>query len=91
MEKAQDLYFILGKVPGFMKLGDDRRFVQSFLAQGDMTAIISHFKFVAGMNVGEKRRISWGRVVTLWRMGGLDSLVDSGDYRGYESGHSALA
>ena len=26
----------------------------------DMTAIISHFKFVAGMNVGEKRRSQLG-------------------------------
>ena len=37
----------------FMRVGDERRFVQSFPFE-EMTAMISHFKFVAGMNVGEK-------------------------------------
>ena len=37
-----------------MRVGDERRFVQSFPFE-EMTAIISHFKFVAGMNVGEKK------------------------------------
>ena len=55
-EEAQDLYFIPRKeeYQVFMRVGDERRFVQSFPFE-EMTAIISHFKFVAGMNVGEKR------------------------------------
>ena len=74
-----------GGVPGFMRVGDERRFVQSFPFE-DMTAIISHFKFVAGMNVGEKRRSQLGSCdYPLEGWSGLDSLVNGGDYRGYES------
>ena len=60
-EEAQDLYFIPRKedYQVFMRVGDERRFVQSFPFE-DMTAMISHFKFVAGMNVGEKRRSQLG-------------------------------
>ena len=60
-EEAQDLYFIPRKeeYQVFMRVGDERRFVQSFPFE-EMTAIISHFKFVAGMNVGEKRRSQLG-------------------------------
>ena len=68
-----------------MRVGDDRRFVQSFPFE-DMTAIISHFKFVAGMNVGEKGADQLDRVITLWRMGWYRFACRlSGDYRGYES------
>ena len=47
-EEAQDLYFIPRKeeYQVFMRVGDERRFVQSFPFE-EMTAIISHFKFVA--------------------------------------------
>ena len=60
-EEAQDLYFIPRReeYQVFMRVGDERRFVQAFPFE-EMTAMISHFKFVAGMNVGEKRRSQLG-------------------------------
>ena len=60
-EEAQDLYFIPRReeYQVFMRVGDERRFVQSFPFE-EMMAMISHFKFVAGMNVGEKRRSQLG-------------------------------
>ena len=47
--------------------------------------MISHFKFVAGMNVGEKAQPAKSCDYPLEGWSGLDSLVDGGDYRGYES------
>ena len=78
--RSQDLYFIPRKeeYQGFMRVGDERRFVQSFPFE-EMTAISATFKFVAGMNVGEKRRSQLGSRITLLENGsGLDSLVDGG-------------
>ncbi len=54
-EKGKKLgsYFIHseGGVWSFMRVGDERRFVQSLsLLRGHDPAIISHFKFAAGMN-----------------------------------------
>ena len=61
-----------------MRVGDERRFVQSFPFE-EMTAMISHFKFVAGMNVGEKRRSQLGSCdYPLEDGAGFDSLVDGG-------------
>ena len=77
-EEAQDLYFIPRKeeYQVFMRVGDERRFVQSFPFE-EMTAIISHFKFVAGMNVGEKRRSQLGSCDYPLE-NGVVSLVDGG-------------
>ena len=75
-----------GGVPGFfMRVGDERRFVKSFPFE-DMTAIISHFKFVAGMNVGEKKAQP-ARSCDYPLEDGVVSIRLStvGDYRGYES------
>ena len=42
-----------------MRVGDERCLVDSY--EFDiLAAVISHFKFVAGMNVGEKRRSQLG-------------------------------
>ena len=46
-----------GGVPSFYE-GGRREALCAVLPFEEMTAIISHFKFVAGMNVGEKRRSS---------------------------------
>ena len=86
-EEAQDLYFIPRKeeYQVFMRVGDERRFVQSFPFE-DMTAIISHFKFVAGMNVGEKRRSQLGSCDYPLEDGVVSIRLSTvGDYRGYES------
>ena len=56
-KKAQDIYFI-PKEKSYelhMRVGDERCLVDSYEFDV-LAAVISHFKFVAGMNVGEKRR-----------------------------------
>ena len=86
-EEAQDLYFVPRKeeYQVFMRVGDERRFVQSFPFE-EMTAIISHFKFVAGMNVGEKRRDQLGSCDYPLEDGLVSIRLSTvGDYRGYES------
>ncbi len=52
--RSSDLYFIPRKeeYQVFMRVGDEA--LCAVLPFEEMTAIISHFKFVAGMNVGEK-------------------------------------
>lgn len=84
---AQDIYFIPkeGAYELYLRIGDERRFVGQFDFE-QLTAVISHFKFTAGMNVGEKRRSQLGSCdydlegeqVSL-------RLSTVGDYRGYES------
>ena len=69
-ECAQDIYFVPKDdcYELYMRIGDERRFIQTYDFD-QLAAVISHFKFLAGMNVGEKRR----------------SQLGSCDYRGYES------
>ena len=43
----------------YMRIGDERRFIKTYDFEL-LSAVISHFKFVAGMNVGEKRRSQLG-------------------------------
>ena len=86
-KKAQDIYFI-PKEKSYelhMRVGDARCLVDSYEFDV-LAAVISHFKFVAGMNVGEKRRSQLGscdyqheeKVSSL-------RLSTVGDYRGHES------
>ncbi|MFA9413834.1 MULTISPECIES: competence type IV pilus ATPase ComGA [unclassified Streptococcus] len=86
--QAQDIYLIPRQddYDIFMRIGDERQFFGQEKA-ALMASVISHFKFVAGMNVGEKRRsqlgscdydIGEGKVVSL-------RLSSVGDYRGLES------
>ncbi|MGW9910038.1 competence type IV pilus ATPase ComGA [Streptococcus sp. 151470009-6] len=84
---AQDIYFI-PKEKSYelhMRVGDERCLVDSYEFDV-LAAVISHFKFVAGMNVGEKRRsqlgscdYQYGEKVSSLR------LSTVGDYRGHES------
>ncbi len=58
---AQDIYFV-PKVDAYelhMRVGDERCKIGSYDFE-KFAAVISHFKFVAGMNVGEKRRSQLG-------------------------------
>lgn len=60
-EEAQDLYLIPKSscYELYMRVGDERRFIQTY--DFDLlSSVISHFKFVSGMNVGEKRRSQLG-------------------------------
>ena len=84
---AQDIYFVPKKAcyEVYMRIGDERRFIDRYDFD-QLAAVISHFKFTAGMNVGEKRRSQLGscdydcgqKRVSL-------RLSTVGDYRGYES------
>ena len=60
-KNAQDIYIVPKKehYEIYQSVGDERQFIQE-LASDEMTSVISHFKFVAGMNVGEKRRSQLG-------------------------------
>ena len=84
---AQDIYFI-PKEKSYelhMRIGDERCLVDSYEFDV-LAAVISHFKFMAGMNVGEKRRSQLGSCDYQY-----DEKVSSlrlstvGDYRGHES------
>ena len=86
-KKAQDIYFI-PKEKSYelhMRVGDERCLIDSYEFEV-LAAVISHFKFVAGMNVGEKRRSQLGSCDYQY-----DEKVSSlrlstvGDYRGHES------
>ena len=86
-KKAQDIYFI-PKEKSYelhMRIGDERCLVDSYEFDV-LAAVITHFKFVAGMNVGEKRRSQLGSCDYQY-----DEKVSSlrlstvGDYRGHES------
>ena len=86
-KKAQDIYFI-PKEKSYelhMRVGDERCLVDSYEFDV-LAAVISHFKFVAGMNVGEKRRSQLGSCD--YQHGEKVSslrLSTVGDYRGHES------
>ena len=86
-KKAQDIYFI-PKEKSYelhMRVGDERCLVDSYEFDV-LAAVISHFKFVAGMNVGEKRRSQLGSCD--YQYGEKKSslrLSTVGDYRGNES------
>ena len=84
---AQDIYFIPKEATYelHMRIGDERCLIDSYEFDV-LAAVISHFKFVAGMNVGEKRRsqlgscdYQHGKKVSSLR------LSTVGDYRGHES------
>ena len=84
---AQDIYFVprSSDYQLFLRVGDERRFIETY-SQEQMVAVVSHFKFMAGMNVGERRRSQLGscdyslgdKILSL-------RLSTVGDYRGYES------
>lgn len=85
---AQDIYVIPkgDHYELYMRVGDERRFIDVF-DNDYMSSLISHFKFVAGMNVGEKRRSQLGSCDYVLEDGKEVSLRLSsvGDYRGRES------
>ena len=84
---AQDIYFI-PKEKSYelhMRVGDERRLVDSYDFEV-LAAVISHFKFVAGMNVGEKRRSQLGSCDYQYSDKKMSLRLSTvGDYRGYES------
>lgn len=64
---------------------DEREHIQE-LAEDEVMAIISHFKFLAGLNVGEKRRSQQGSCDYNYGSGEISLRLSTvGDYRGKES------
>lgn len=61
---AQDIYFVpkLDAYELHMRVGDERCKIGSYDFE-KFAAVISHFKFVAGMNVGEKDVVNWVPVI----------------------------
>lgn len=84
---TQDIYFVpkLDAYELHMRVGDERCKIGSYDFE-KFAAVISHFKFVAGMNVGEKRRSQLGSCDYAYdqKMASL-RLSTVGDYRGHES------
>ena len=84
---AQDIYFVPKNqvYELHMRIGDKRHLIDTYDFE-KLGSVISHFKFIAGMNVGEKRRSQLGscdyqhddKVSSL-------RLSTVGDYRGHES------
>jgi len=68
-----------------MRIGDERCKIGCYDFE-KFASVISHFKFVAGMNVGEKRRSQLGSCDYAYdqKMASL-RLSTVGDYRGQES------
>ncbi|EHJ52190.1 competence type IV pilus ATPase ComGA [Streptococcus macacae] len=87
-EKVQDIYIVPKKdlYELYMRIGNERKFIDVY-DHHLMVNLISHFKFVAGMNVGEKRRSQLGSCDYYYNETNMVSLRLStvGDYRGYES------
>lgn len=85
---AQDIYVIprQDNYELYMRVGQERRLIDVYRPDF-MASLIGHFKFVAGMMVGEKRRSQLGSCDYDCGDGHLVSLRLStvGDYRGLES------
>lgn len=86
--QAQDIY-LLPKIDDYeiyLRIDDERRLFQT-CPQEQAVGLISHFKFVAGMNVGEKRRAQLGACHYDFADGETAALRLStvGDYQGRES------
>lgn len=84
---AQDIYLIPrgGGYDIFLRIGDERQWLRRGGSQ-ETSSLISHFKFVAGMNVGEKRRSQLGSCDYETADGVVSLRLSSvGDYRGQES------
>ncbi|GAB2028046.1 competence type IV pilus ATPase ComGA [Lactovum odontotermitis] len=84
---ASDLYLLpqSGRYQVFLRNSIGRRKIAE-LESDKAGTLISHFKFVAGMNVGEKRRTQMGAV--LYNFAGLRRrlrLSTVGDFQGQES------
>lgn len=87
VSQAQDIYLIpkVDAYEVYLRLGDRRQLLEVFEFSA-IESLISHFKFVAGMNVGEKRRSQLGSCDYDYGGGQVALRLSSvGDYRGFES------
>ncbi|MFI3083056.1 competence type IV pilus ATPase ComGA [Streptococcus sp. 2022WUSS135] len=86
-DRVSDIYLV-PRGQGYQvyhRIMDEREFVQD-VAEEEVIAIISHFKFLAGLNVGEKRRSQQGSCDYDYGSGEISLRLSTvGDYRGKES------
>lgn len=86
-DRASDIYLV-PKEAGYQvyeRVKDERRFAGGYEGE-TLASVISHFKFVAGMNVGEKRRSQQGSCDYDYGKGVISLRLSTvGDYRGRES------
>ncbi|HEM6429444.1 type II/IV secretion system protein [Streptococcus suis] len=86
-DRVSDIYLV-PRGQGYQvyhRIMDEREFVQD-MAEEEVIAIISHFKFLAGLNVGEKRRSQQGSCDYDYGSGEISLRLSTvGDYRGKES------
>ncbi|MGT2772283.1 competence type IV pilus ATPase ComGA [Streptococcus marimammalium] len=87
-KQAQDIYLIpkSKQYELYMRIKDNRKWVATYPHE-EMAGLISHFKFVSGMNVGEKRRSQLGSCDYFYKDNTSISLRLSSvsDYKGFES------
>lgn len=90
-KNVQDIYIVPKKehYEIYQRVGDERQFIQE-VASDEMTSVISHFKFVAGMNVGDYRgreslviRLLYsGRHDLQYWFDGMKNILEAIDSRG---------
>lgn len=87
-KQAQDLYLLPcgSNYNIFIRSGEKKEYLQ-YDNHLDLSHLISHFKFMAGMNVGEQRRPQLGSCDYVYDQGKSVALRLSsvGDYKGQES------
>lgn len=86
-ERVSDLYLLPQEhhYQLYQRRGDQRSFIADY-SKEDSSALISHFKFLAGINVGEKRRSQQGACDYDYGQGHISLRLSTvGDYRGQES------
>lgn len=86
-ERVSDIYILpkAGAFELYCRKDEERRFMGAYSFE-EMSAVIGHFKFIAGMNVGEKRRSQLGSCDYYYGEGKIAMRLSTvGDYRGQES------
>ncbi|MGT2667265.1 competence type IV pilus ATPase ComGA [Streptococcus rifensis] len=86
-DRISDLYFLPKDTHYelYQRKNDEREFVGDF-PYDEMQAMVGHFKFVSGMNVGEKRRSQLGSCNYDYGEGTVSMRLSTvGDYKGHES------
>lgn len=86
-DRISDIYF-LPKDTHFelyYRKSEERTYIGDFPFE-EMQAVVGHFKFVSGMNVGEKRRSQLGSCQYDYGSGQIAMRLSTvGDYKGHES------
>ncbi|MFV0556566.1 MAG: competence type IV pilus ATPase ComGA [Lactovum sp.] len=85
--KANDIYFLeeTGEYQLYFRNSVERKWIKKIELK-EANSLISHFKFISGMNVGEKRRTQLGSVLySFGQQSRRLRLSTVGDFQGQES------